>query len=532
MFRFARSPAFWIVTAAFAPATAAYFFRLWSLEHYQFFPFALLGAAALAKRAADGSARDREPVQRKPSRFVSASGAIVAFGLLAVSIVLDSPWAGYAGALVMLANRLYAVGGSAGLARFLPALAMLVILLRPPLNLDVALITGLQRVTTRVSSIALDVLNVVHVRSGNVIEIPGRRLFVEEACSGVNSLFSAAACLIFYLMWTHRHGFVWTVLLGSLPVWVIAANAARITAVAWLRDRWNIAADEGWRHDLLGLIVFAAVLLLLFGTERLLRFYAAVIPPAEEMPESDGDPSTAIREPAQAPRSKSRYAVVVTACCLLALQIPMLTRDVGERASAAWNVRIDDLGEGFLPATIGDWKRSGFRAIKRNRGSAFGEYSQLWSYASGGKRGTSSFDYPFVGWHELSECYESQGWTVESRTVIDVGPSNLPCVAVRLVHPQSARHALLWFTLLTRDGKIYQVRKAGEWDEFFDRVAVRMRDVFSRPSPEADAESLTYQAQLFVESYAPLNDADRAEGERLFAEFVALLQQRRPQLGR
>lgn len=532
MFAFTRPPALWIVAAAFVPATAAYFMRLWSLEHYQFFPFALAGAAALAKRAADSSSSNREPLSREPSRIVSGGGAILALGLLAVSIVLDSPWAGYAGALVMSANRLYAIGGAAAVARFFPAITMLAVLLRPPLSLDVALITGLQQVTTRVSGVALDVLNVLHVRSGNVIDIPGRRLFVEEACSGVNSLFSAAACSIFYLLWTRRRWFVWNVLLGSLPVWVIAANASRITTVAWLRDRWNVAADEGWRHDLLGFIVFAAVLLLLFGTERLLRFYAAVLPPANESPEADHEPNLVTRKVAETVRPKTGYAVVAAAICLLALQIPSFARDVGERAAAAWKVRIDDLGDDFLPATSGDWKRSSYRSIKRNRGSAFGEYSQLWSYASGGKRGTPSFDYPFVGWHELTECYQSQGWVLESRTMVEIEANKLPCVVVRLRHPQSSRNALLWYTLLTRDGKIYQVRKAGEWDEFFDRVAVRLRDLFSRPSPEADAEALTYQAQLFVESYSALNETDRAEGERLFSQFVATLQERRPQIGR
>src|SRR5262249_55547380 len=148
----------------------------------------------------------KEPIEPAPvSTPVWLFWIGAGLALLAFSTLFGSPWGAYAGALATLIAWLYGTGGRPNVVRYLPALMMLVTVLRPPLNLDKAFITRLQEYTARAADATLDVLNVLHVRTGNVIEIPGRRMFVEEACSGVNSLFSALACTLFYLAWTKRH---------------------------------------------------------------------------------------------------------------------------------------------------------------------------------------------------------------------------------------------------------------------------------------------------------------------------------------
>ncbi len=60
-----RNPATWLLAAAFVPGLVAYFSSLWNLEHYQFFPFALAGAARLSGRERSKSRSRR--VSRRPS---------------------------------------------------------------------------------------------------------------------------------------------------------------------------------------------------------------------------------------------------------------------------------------------------------------------------------------------------------------------------------------------------------------------------------------------------------------------------------
>ena len=517
-----------VVAVAFAPAVVAYFARLSSLEHYQFFPFALAGAALLARRAW------KEPLVASPtSRGLWIAATSIALGLLAASVVLQSPWAGYAGSLVMLTASLYGVGGRANVARFLPAIVMLLTVLRPPLSLDATLIAGLQTVTAQLAGVALDVFNIIHVRAGNVIEIPGRRLFVEEACSGVNSLFSASACTIFYLLWSRRHAFVAGVLLLCVPLWVVAANAGRIAIVAWLRSRWDVAADEGMLHDALGLVVFAVAMLLILSTERLLTFYAAVLPPSAET-ETHIVVNSASFPVNESPATHSLPWLVPAAAAglLLLLQLPSLAREVREFSPGDVEP-LADFGDDFLPDRSGDWKRAKHELIERRRSSAFGQYSQVWFYENRQDRLTASLDYPFVGWHELPECYTAQGWTIMSRNIVaatpavsagEVAPTT---VYVRMRHAASGRYGRLWFTILAADGTPVAPRRHGEWDELGDRIAARWRSLTTTSAAaEFDRTVQTYQVQLFLESFEPPSSGGDDVAPPLLEPFVRQVRDR------
>ena len=56
--------------------------------------------------------------------------------------------------------------------------------------------------TAKITGSLLDLVPVAHVMSGHVIEVSGKRLLVEEACSGVHSLFSVLTSAFFFLLWT------------------------------------------------------------------------------------------------------------------------------------------------------------------------------------------------------------------------------------------------------------------------------------------------------------------------------------------
>src|SRR5262249_1081986 len=100
-----------------------------------------------------------------------------------------------------------------------------------------------------------------------------KRLMVEEACSGINSLFAMLACALFFVIWARRPVVRGTLLVLAAVGWVLLANIARVViiAVAHTRFGWDLVA--GGPPDLRGWGLFAITLLLIWSTDRLLMFF-------------------------------------------------------------------------------------------------------------------------------------------------------------------------------------------------------------------------------------------------------------------
>ncbi len=507
----------------FAPSIIAYYAHLWRLPHYQFFPFALLAAYDLARRAV----RTSTSLGGGGSRLVGVGVLLAAYLVLAIGLLLGSPWLGTVAAVPAVAVEAWRRGGLRAWRALGPAALMLLVTLRPPLNADTHFIAALQRITTSLADRLLDALGVLHNVAGNVIEIPGRRLFVEEACSGVNSLFAALACTWAYLLYRPRRPFVWVVLTASVPAWVMFSNVLRVTTVAVLRSRWNLPVDESPWHDLLGYAVFLCTAGLLLATDQLLRFYAAVLPPSDfadrgvdALASSSASPSNVPSEsPHVAAGRRSRLGPAV-AIALLVVQIPVWRPAAENWAEAFRREPLAEFGVALLPADFDGWRCTDFHVTRRERDSTFGEHSQAWTLAGDGVRAVVSLDYPFSGWHELTECYAAHGWSITSRSVDAPTPSagirdveHLPAVEVRMVHAQTARYGLLRFALVRADGRPLRPRAAGELDELRDRVSDRLRAWRADDGRAAT----TYQVQLFVESFLEPDAAAAARAARLFA---------------
>ena len=148
----------------------------------------------------------------------------------------------------------------------------------PPFGLDWKLITLLQTVTGRAASHVLDLLGVLHVMEGNIVHVPGRELLVEEACSGIHSLYVVLASTLFFVLWARRPLFSALILILAGFAWVMLGNIARVVTVAYLGTRWGIDVGEGWRHEVLSLFFFLVALGLLASTDSLLTFLSSLVP--------------------------------------------------------------------------------------------------------------------------------------------------------------------------------------------------------------------------------------------------------------
>lgn len=261
-----------VLVLALLPSVALQAQMLWRRPHYQFFPLVPLGAALLAS----GECRRLGPL-RPGSRRGVALLVIASWMLLALASFLFSPWLGSVAALAMLAAAITAIGGVPLLRCLLPAWTFLGLAVGLPLNFDQELISRLQAMTSRIGSLALDALGVFHVMEGNVVRVSGRDFGVEEACSGIYSLFSVLFLTLFFVLWARRPplGAILTMVAGAC--WVLAGNIVRVVAVVYLETRWGVDVGRGWRHDLLSLVVFIATLGLIASTDCLLYFLPASV---------------------------------------------------------------------------------------------------------------------------------------------------------------------------------------------------------------------------------------------------------------
>jgi len=254
--------------------------QLWRRPHYQFFPLLLVAVAFLAWQRWPVS---RDIGERRGGRF---SGYLLLAGiaLLAGDIVLFQMhhWLAGVSAVLCAGGLMLHFAGPQSFRRVIPAWVLLWVAVPPPMGEDYRLIQSLQLLTARLTSMVLDVFGVAHLLEGVVLVFPGKRLFVEEACSGVQSLFALLACTAIYGVWARRPLILGLLLMCSAVFWAVGANMVRVGTVALAYSMRGVDLSSGWVHELLGLVAFAVALGLIASTDSLIVFLMGPIkgPPA------------------------------------------------------------------------------------------------------------------------------------------------------------------------------------------------------------------------------------------------------------
>ena len=232
-----------LIGLAHLPLLALQARQTWDHPHYRFFPLVPIGAVLLAIRAT-GRLGPLEPGPDRPVAWLLGGS----WALLAGACLIGSAWLGTIAAMLVTVAVVYALGGARLLRPLLPAWGLLWLAI-PPLGLDSDVVTMLQALASGWSSPVLDTLGVFHLREGNVIRLADRRLLIDEACSGVHSLFAVLAGTIFLALWARRSLIRGIVLVAIAVTWVILGNVARIVAVAYLAASRQIDVSSGWSHE-------------------------------------------------------------------------------------------------------------------------------------------------------------------------------------------------------------------------------------------------------------------------------------------
>jgi exosortase/archaeosortase family protein len=154
----------------------------------------------------------------------------------------------------------------------------LFVLLPIPFSMDSELVHGLQRISSSGASALLDFVNIPHLMSGNVLEVSDKNFFVEEACSGIGSVYLLVASAAIYASWRQLRLIVSIPLLISSVFWAVAGNTFRIFCVAWAHEEMKMDLSSGTMHDTLGAATYLLSLLLLVMTEQVLLFLFEPVP--------------------------------------------------------------------------------------------------------------------------------------------------------------------------------------------------------------------------------------------------------------
>jgi len=526
-----------LVLSGCLPLVFWHFIGLIQRPHYQFIILLPIAASLLVLRHRQKISGDIRPLAPVPLLMLVLS--VVG---LAAATYYWSPWLGMVSSLLAMYTCLWWAGGQAGLQAWLPAWVLGWLAVPLPFGLDEDLILRLRTATTQMASAVLDEFGIMHLSYANVIELPLKPLFIADACSGIHSLYVLLGVALFLSLWLER-GVIHTVLLLIATFGlVLMENVARIVVIA-AGFQWKMDLSEGPDHMVLGLVLFAISVGLVFSTDQLLWFL---------LPRGAAGNLRPAANPYLANRELSRFGralrtVSWATATVLAMVFPVIGAVEIYRMpkrlpnmDAVWSgsLNLPEFGANGLSEQFGNFKRAGYAMIKRVAGDPLGPESQQWTFMNRGKSALVSLDYPYAGVHDLTVCYLATGWTIESKQVIEAGKlANYPGgelgpIAVASLDRPLYGKAVLMFSLADANGDIDAVIKDLVKGDAGNRMQQRLAAIPAAQAGEFQAVSSKapyVQFQLLSRLNGPLTEQDEDDLLRLYCaarrELAARLQQ-------
>jgi exosortase len=511
----------------FAPLLTQFFFNLWQFDTYQFFPLALAGAVALFLRAA----KEVEQPLTPGSFFVPLFLIPLALLALACASVVWSPWMGALSFLLMILGVVWGLGGWHFLKAILPSWFVFLTVLPPPLKLDERFALLLQGWAVAGSSRILDALLIPHERTGLVIEIPGMRLLVEEACSGINSILFMTFICVFYAMWMRRSVFFTMVLYIFTIGCVLAGNLVRIVSGAWAYHYYQVEILTGWKHEAIGLCLTAIYITLIILAEKTLRN------PARDYTAPDHEPSESQQSLLQSIHLGAAFKLLTILLVFLGLVQLVRGWNFHFQKDIAKKIinpeHLDGRARFMLPVEVDGWKLvSEPKPLAKTAAYEDGVHSHIWKLQKNGIQAIISLDYPFFGYHDVMVCYRNSGWTVEKSNMQQASAENgfIPNMEVMLANERGLKAMLFYSTVdeqgiwlensptrspYNNEGK--RLEEGGVFDRLFSRFRVIPY------ANESYDMAVNYRIQTLAAAQSGLSSAQKQELEKLFHKVRLLL---------
>jgi exosortase len=244
-----------------APTIVANFHQSWTGEQGEQAPFVLAIGLWLIWRA--------WPAMRRAARPGSAGLAVAGFLAAGSVYVLGRVWNQFEvesyGLYLLALAGLYATIGGPGMRQGWFPLAYVVFALPPPYTVTWFLTSHLRLLVTEAAVGLFQAFGFSIVRDGLNILVDQYDLAVQNACSGMNSLFSLSAIGLVYVYL--RRGSRWWYLAMMLPpivAFAIFGNFVRIAVLVALTHYFGDAVAQSFLHEGTGFLTFFAALLGVF----------------------------------------------------------------------------------------------------------------------------------------------------------------------------------------------------------------------------------------------------------------------------
>lgn len=473
--------------------------------HMQFFPLVIIGAIYFLRAEA-------EPLVVRPVRrwvfWLWMLGCLIA----TVALVLGSPWLAHGCAIWMVG--VWALGARPHFSelRVLGIIGLLLVALPPPFGWDHQLVQGLQALSSFVCSRLMDLAGIVHLRRGNVIEIASKPLFVEEACSGVDSQYALMAVAGVLLLLGRAGWLVSLITIVTVPLWAILGNLLRIFIIVAGLEWFSVDLSSGHVHTVLGLMVFAFTAWVHWSSVQFLnylqvRYFSQGGEEAAQLGKVSGVEGGYVLG--------LRWLVVPLLMFVFfpdsvqavfdfhrAPDIPSMSKDEAERFPGRGSLLFGE-----------DARVLGFQTEYRERDDMLGQHSRVWEVASGIGRMTVCLDFPFRGWHPLWECYINSGWKRNTSVLIEGDGSDAAFYETVLENDLGDK-AVLHFSLFDEDGLPYTY----EGSVAFRQRAARWQNTLWNRKKRTDAvvDPVTFQYQQLAHTNSEPSEEDLRELRRLF----------------
>jgi exosortase len=221
----------------------------------------------------------RGPLRDLPAR-PSAWGVLLVL-VAALQMVLGTAaqwiWVSRVSLVLGLAAIPLALRGWAAVRVLAYPIGTMVLMIAPPSFIYERVTLPLQLLASQLGEISLEALGYSVLREGNILEMAGHRLSVEEACSGIRALIALLFMIVMYNYFlVHRRWMRVTLLIATVPI-AILGNALRILATGVV-SAYDRELAHGALHDVFGYVsvTAAAVLCLLthWALQRIDRLHA------------------------------------------------------------------------------------------------------------------------------------------------------------------------------------------------------------------------------------------------------------------
>ncbi len=455
-------PAFLLLP--FIPMLVGHFRRLWDSSQYQFFP--LLIAVIFFLLIERGMRLDS--YKKIEISGISLTSTLLGLLLLLASVLIDTPNVAMFAFMVLTGGFVWQSSNRTNGVFWGPWLLGW-LLVQLPGFIERSITQSLQLFSSKVSGILLDRLGINHLMSGNVLHLPGQDLFVDEACSGIVSLFSIVSVGAMYVLWSRYAVMRAWILIGVGVACAILLNVLRITIIA-VADQWyELDLVHGGPHTLLGIALFGVTLGVFYCCDNVLGKLLWPIPEElagkkfgrlerywNRVTESSSSPARrSKREVGGSDLSNGKVpqsAVVAFSILIFAIWVgrtALIQNSSVETNVAGEPVVVEQIDKRLLGE---DREDVSYEYISRERLDPTGEFSKVFRIKAQPAYDLS-IDYPFNSqWHELTNCYELAGWAITNRRVVDGVEQGIePWVEVDFSNP-TGQVGFLLFSLVDTEG--------------------------------------------------------------------------------